>query len=190
MSYSPFSPTATVDPFDFSLPNSSFAAPVGFTHPGGGFGATVTASGGNGSPGSSSVSESAPNAGARGVLDTKSPQPASGGGSSSLPGGTVSGDPPPLRVVPEPPDFVPPPRIEDRDLRPLPVVPEPETAPQPEPVLDRAVEDRAAEEAQIAADAADARRRRLALIRERQNPTGPRGLLTRPLVQRPRLLGH
>ncbi|MEQ8246081.1 MAG: hypothetical protein RID42_00220 [Alphaproteobacteria bacterium] len=97
--------------------------------------------------------------------------------------------PPPLRVVPLPPEERPP-RVNQPVLAPLPVVPLPPEERMPAPVVDTAVADRAAQDAQAEGDAANDRRRRAAVIRDRQNPTGPRGLLTRPLVQRPRLLGQ
>lgn len=104
---------------------------------------------------------------------------------------TIGESPPPPKVPiagPPPPS---PPETRAPELEPVPVVPEPEDyTPEPAPVVNTAVADQAASDAQIEADAAADRRRRAALIRERQNPTGPRGLLTRPLVQRPRLLGH
>ncbi|MEQ8246092.1 MAG: hypothetical protein RID42_00275 [Alphaproteobacteria bacterium] len=98
--------------------------------------------------------------------------------------------PSPLRVVPLPPEERSPPRVNQPALAPLPVVPLPAEERMPAPVVDTAVADRAAQDAQVEGDAANERRRRAAVIRDRQNPTGPRGLLTRPLVQRPRLLGQ
>jgi len=101
----------------------------------------------------------------------------------------IGESPPPLPVVPPPEERVPP-QVNQPVLAPLPVVPAPIEEAAPAPVVDNAVADRGAQEAQIDGAASDDRRRRIALIRERQNPTGPRGLLTRPLVQRPRLLGQ
>ena len=195
-----YGPAATVDFDDPGIPASLFGgyegvAPIG--HSFGGFGGTVTAQPSAGPDfgpsgagfGSVAVNYDPANSGAS--VDNPNVQeggtPASIGDSLSTVGETP---PPPLRVVPLPPEERPPPRVNQPALAPLPVVPLPADEAVPAPVVDRAVGDRAAQDAQAEGDAANERRRRAAVIRDRQNPTGPRGLLTRPLVQRPRLLGQ